>query len=939
MQSAVAQKPVREKSDSSDSAHVNEVNKEPSSEVGAEAGMPVFLQRVIATATSSPPRMSEQAEDIEAQSRQAADLLDDTADTGVTTEGQQQNEVEQPPEGANTEDLPSEGEPVETDRVDTEDTNQKAQQQQQEQPGNTTTRELASAASNDTDKTDTVPEPTRTSSTEYEANGAGQQTEETQTQQEQTSESPPKQDSDTEGYAHSAGEEGQLELAGHHDAEDTSEAMASENNLLSAPEISLAGDASTQLNRINTNSTVSANLVAIEASTKRQSIAEYFAGKRAAVSGFLDNNVAGVVDFVDQKRASASEWLLSKLIVVQTAAFSLVTRGIAIGTSITSAIRSGVSAIISPLVSGFRAVISRVLSIAQSIPIPDVPGLGRVRRAVSSAARRITSALQSALRNVQNFVQRAVGAVLAVIQNLIARVGAAILNVVTRFLSSIMRVIASINNQLAALKQQILSILRGIRNRVYSLLRRMETAAVAQIDRAELRARARIESNRRQGHVVILQILEFCYDNSDYPADDATHPYMDATDNTASKEEFDSAARAAMNITSEQIAAKNATVVEEFTQETSSVISMFFSDIAAFVNDVWARIRQGLAEFSAAVTQAIADLIQNVSTIVTRIYSGLRGMVASLMSKLRSVVTIIIDVVRVPITALLNITRSAINAVRNFLRGIISSLVNIFSSGSSGNGSPDISSATGALDQFQPSRLAAAARMSSPPLAAGAVLVGLGALIAEAAAATLALIITILFWVAVVLLIIAIIVLIYLLISRALSKPKAIPKARPRVKPRTRNRRRRRRRRRTPLKWNPAFNRATVIASGGVPGILDTTAPLPRVAPIHGHHVWPKYVGGPVAQPLMGIRDTVHLSFVHPTLHAPLAASAAAMGFTIVPSRTNLAFIQHLRGNPGDRTIFAGVLTGYYLGLNAITNPPIPAPAYVLGITHSFPLI
>lgn len=55
MESAVAQKPDKEKSSHAGSAHVSDVTPEDSHELGAEAGMPLFLQGGSAANTSSPP--------------------------------------------------------------------------------------------------------------------------------------------------------------------------------------------------------------------------------------------------------------------------------------------------------------------------------------------------------------------------------------------------------------------------------------------------------------------------------------------------------------------------------------------------------------------------------------------------------------------------------------------------------------------------------------------------------------------------------------------------------------------------------------------------------------------------------------------------------------------------------------------------------------------
>jgi hypothetical protein len=233
--------------------------------------------------------------------------------------------------------------------------------------------------------------------------------------------------------------------------------------------------------------------------------------------------------------------------------------------------------------------------------------------------------------------------------------------------------------------------------------------------------------------------------------------------------------------------------------------------------------------------------------------------------------------------------------------------------------------------------------MASPPLA----IAGGGAIIVGGTAASLA---TILFWVGLVLLVIALAILIWLFIIEPLlskAQPRAQPRTEPRTEPRTKprpKRRRRRRRKQKPLWWNAGLSYGNVIASGGLPGTLDTRARLPSSAPLHGHHPWPTYVGGPVVQPLMSVRGIVHNTLLHTNsgLHGAMKATALTWGYNISINAThpqNIAFIANLHANLQRRTIFSGVLTAYHAGLNTQCHPPIPAAAYGTGIAYSYPLI
>jgi hypothetical protein len=138
-----------------------------------------------------------------------------------------------------------------------------------------------------------------------------------------------------------------------------------------------------------------------------------------------------------------------------------------------------------------------------------------------------------------------------------------------------------------------------------------------------------------------------------------------------------------------------------------------------------------------------------------------------------------------------------------------------------------------------------------------------------------------------------------------------------------------------PLEWTPT-NVSSVIASGGIPGGLGLCEPF---TPAYGnfwsgHHVWPKYAGGPEDQPLMGIYEYVHNIYVHPVLNGILTRMFDITQNTTDPK--NIQFIADLRTDPALRSRFALALTSFYAHLNSLSSPPIPPEAYLLGINESY---
>ena len=179
-----------------------------------------------------------------------------------------------------------------------------------------------------------------------------------------------------------------------------------------------------------------------------------------------------------------------------------------------------------------------------------------------------------------------------------------------------------------------------------------------------------------------------------------------------------------------------------------------------------------------------------------------------------------------------------------------------------------------------PARLAAVAGMASVPIA-------IGGAIAAAAGATLAMLTTILFWTAVIGLILVALVVLYKLVEWVVGRVRAKPVARPvpRVREQPKVRPKRRRRRRTPRRffWNPRANSPAAVASGGLPGAVDVRGPRQTSTP-QGHHVWPKFVGGPdKGQPMFGARLLVHPA-IHREFPLVMGPVATTLGTPLTPT-------------------------------------------------------
>jgi hypothetical protein len=135
---------------------------------------------------------------------------------------------------------------------------------------------------------------------------------------------------------------------------------------------------------------------------------------------------------------------------------------------------------------------------------------------------------------------------------------------------------------------------------------------------------------------------------------------------------------------------------------------------------------------------------------------------------------------------------------------------------------------------------------------------------------------------------------------------------------------------RKPFEWEPRTTVANVIASGGIEGALDFKDHVPSSDyRWHAHHVWPEFLGGDPDQRLMGIRSALHLSVIHPTLLPYMQQFHPGLTGT---TTGNAAFIARLRTDPLLRDQVWEELYGYYLGIDALTDPFIPPIAWEGGL-------
>ena len=171
------------------------------------------------------------------------------------------------------------------------------------------------------------------------------------------------------------------------------------------------------------------------------------------------------------------------------------------------------------------------------------------------------------------------------------------------------------------------------------------------------------------------------------------------------------------------------------------------------------------------------------------------------------------------------------------------------------------------------------------------------------------------------------------------AKPrKSVRKTKGQSKTRQRKKRRKSKKpRKKPYTWRATTSIANVVNSGGIVGAFDYNYRITSGFVWHAHHSWPKFLGGMVNQPLMGIRESLHLSVMHPALLVYLKGLGHnVLGNQPATDPTNALFVSKLRTDMTFRSLVMAELIAFYKLFNVKSDVPIPANAYMLGIQDTF---
>ena len=273
----------------------------------------------------------------------------------------------------------------------------------------------------------------------------------------------------------------------------------SQSRIANAEPTTLQAQALVQAQRVSSDCQQSEATIRQLAETRRRQVDAFVATLQSTVSAFFARSLQNVQAFIMEKQAALMAALQRTLVwITQT-----ITGGLQSAQEWVTQARINLQSRISSLSNGLQSRVSsvtgRLTGLIDSVPLPDLPGVERVRGAANSLLRGGGRLVNGALSIATRTINSVIGAGFSAINALLAgftRVLGSVLGMLTGVLTNLLQALMhAFNLCLQAISNLLLHLLNAI---VLPLFARIGRLARRWIDRLEMRAIATLRENRER---------------------------------------------------------------------------------------------------------------------------------------------------------------------------------------------------------------------------------------------------------------------------------------------------------------------------------------------------------------------------------------------------------------------------------------------------------
>jgi hypothetical protein len=180
-------------------------------------------------------------------------------------------------------------------------------------------------------------------------------------------------------------EAGPSEEAGDAEAETAPEdephdvASRAMSRIGAAPPSPIASAVAEQAELINSESDAAHVEAVLIAEERRATVSGHFGAARESLSGFVEDNIAASHSFIADKRSEASEAAAGAVTSVQDAVTGALQSAQEQGARVAGRISAMIDTANESVQAGVGGIVGRINNVIDSVPLPDLPGVGRNR--------------------------------------------------------------------------------------------------------------------------------------------------------------------------------------------------------------------------------------------------------------------------------------------------------------------------------------------------------------------------------------------------------------------------------------------------------------------------------------------------------------------------------------------------------------------------------
>lgn len=457
--------------------------------------------------------------------------------------------------------------------------------------------------------------------------------------------------------------------------------------IAAAPQSPAKVQALAQAQLINSDYVQSTSQVSQIASARRQQVSNYFSSTRQGLTQFFITSVIAVQTLIAGKQAEIIAAVARTFSWIRTAIAGTLQAANTLANQIRARINQALENITTTVQNRVQGIAGQITGLIDSIPLPDIPGIGQIRARAVNMLNRAAGFVNRAFGRFVNFVGRAFNAgmnLLGSFLSIIARFANVALSMVVTAILSVMQMIARTINRVMAF---IGSTLRGILFTVIiPILSGIESMINRLISIAEQRAIGLLHRNRNEYLSSLADIIAPLTPVSSVAA--STLTIIDI-----------------IRQLGHDAIHNSRIVVQTFTSLIGGTISIVIQAVASEIMRIISRITSMVTQVIHVIIAAFVRGIQILVQLAQAMSNFLRELIRTLTSAAQNLVAYLRSLVQRGANRLLQFVQNGLRQLINFLRRFVQNLI---------LGRGVVESFSDALGEFNPSELFDSSQVPAP---------------------------------------------------------------------------------------------------------------------------------------------------------------------------------------------------------------------------------